>query len=171
MKTRESYSVLPDKFLTQMREATAKLQPPEARYDRIHRVKTASDVLKVMGPAYAALEVEEFVVLCLDAKNVLKRKEVIARGQANVVAVHPREVFVAAIRFRAVGIIAVHNHPTGDANPSADDVLVTERLATVGKLLAIPLLDHVIIGGGTCDLFSFLDSGRMPGPVRVGTGW
>jgi DNA repair protein RadC len=89
---------------------------------------------------------EHFCALFLDAKNQLIRKHTIHIGTLTMSVVGPREVFREAIREGASSLVVVHNHPSGDPTPSPEDIQVTERLAEVGKMLDIFLLDHVIIG-------------------------
>jgi DNA repair protein RadC len=89
---------------------------------------------------------EFFVALLLDAKNQLIRRADVHIGTANTSLVGAREVFREAVKDGAVGIIVAHNHPSGDPTPSPEDVAVTRQLRDAGKLLDIPLLDHVIIG-------------------------
>jgi DNA repair protein RadC len=113
--------------------------------------------------AYAArledLPVEEFHVAILDAQHRLDRDVLITRGILNSSLVHPREVFREAIAERASAVILVHNHPSGDPTPSPDDRLVTEQLAAAGKLLDIPVHDHVIVGCGR--YVSFAEAGLL----------
>lgn len=94
------------------------------------------------------LQVEEFHLLALDSQSQVLREILVTRGLLNSSLVHPREVFRAAIAEAAAGIIVVHNHPSGDPTPSAEDRAVTRQLAEAGRLLDLPLYDHVIIGGG-----------------------
>lgn len=89
---------------------------------------------------------EHFIVVLLDAQNVVMRSATVHIGTLTSSIVGAREVFREAIREGASAVVAVHNHPSGDPNPSPEDIAVTERLAEVGKILEIPLLDHVIIG-------------------------
>lgn len=89
---------------------------------------------------------EFFVALLLDAKNQLIRRADVHIGTANSSLVGAREVFREAVKDGAVGIIVAHNHPSGDPTPSPEDVAVTRQLRDAGKLLDIPVLDHVIIG-------------------------
>jgi DNA repair protein RadC len=88
---------------------------------------------------------EHFVVLYLNARNQLVHKEIISIGTLNASLVHPREVFKPAIDCLTVSIIAAHNHPSGDPEPSEDDMEITKRLQEAGKILGIELLDHIII--------------------------
>lgn len=88
---------------------------------------------------------EHFVALYLNARNQLVQKELVSIGTLNTSLVHPREVFKPAIDCLAAGIIVAHNHPSGELGPSDDDTIVTGKLVRAGKILGIPLIDHVII--------------------------
>jgi DNA repair protein RadC len=92
-------------------------------------------------------EREHFVVLLLNARQRLMRRDVVSLASLNSSIVHPREVFRPAIRNAAAAIVLVHNHPSGDPSPSRDDVEITRRLLRAGELLGIPVLDHVIVAG------------------------
>jgi len=102
---------------------------------------------------------EEFWVLALDAKNRLLHKTRVFKGTLMGSLAHPREVFQVAIKNSAAGIIILHNHPSGDPEPSLEDRKVTAQIAEAGKLLGIPLLDHLIIGNEA--YYSFKDSGVL----------
>jgi DNA repair protein RadC len=91
--------------------------------------------------------VEEFHLLALDSQSRVLREVLVTRGILDSSLVHPREVFRAAIAEAAAGIIVVHNHPSGDPTPSAEDRTVTRQLVAAGQLLDVPLHDHVIIAG------------------------
>lgn len=125
--------------------AIARLMPREARYPRGIRVVAPKDAAMLLVAVLAPLEVEEFHVLLLDARHTVKRHVLIARGSLSGVEVHPREVFVSAIRHRAAAIVCAHNHPSADPSPSAQDIALTERLAATGELVGIPILDHLVI--------------------------
>lgn len=91
-------------------------------------------------------EQECFVVLCLNIRNVLIGAPFVASiGTAYSVEVHPRDVWREAVKRNAAGVIVLHNHPSGDATPSADDLLLTKRLRSVGDLLGIPCVDHIVV--------------------------
>src|ERR1043166_4117848 len=92
------------------------------------------------------LQVEQFRTLVLDGKHRLVGDVLVSQGTLTASPVHPREVFHAAIRSKAAAIVLLHNHPSGDPSPSADDLEVTRRLAQVGDLLGIRVVDHVIVG-------------------------
>jgi DNA repair protein RadC len=94
------------------------------------------------------LEREVFWVLLLDGKNRVQGEVRISEGSLTAALVHPREVFLPAIRAAAAALILVHNHPSGDPVPSAEDRAITERLRQVGELIGIRVLDHVVVGRG-----------------------
>ena len=122
-------------------------------------VRSPRDVVAVFAPRLEDLPVEEFHVAILDAQHRLERDVTVTRGILNSSLVHPREVFREAIAERAAAIILVHNHPSGDPAPSADDRNVTDQLVAAGRLLDIPVHDHVIIGRGRYT--SFAEAGLL----------
>ena len=112
--------------------------------------------------AYVRREVgEAFWILPLDSQSRIctPGPVVITRGLLNSSLVHPREVFHAAIEAHAAGLILVHNHPSGDPTPSAEDRTVTRQLVEVGVLLDMPVYDHVVVGRGR--YVSFAEAGLM----------
>ena len=114
---------------------------------RVQRIREPEDVLRLFGPRLRDLQVEEFHLLALDSQSQVLREVLITRGLLNSSLVHPREVFRAAIAEAAAGIIVVHNHPSGDPTPSAEDRAATKQLCSAGRLLDVPVYDHVIIAG------------------------
>jgi DNA repair protein RadC len=113
----------------------------------IHRIREPDDVVRLFAGRLRDLQVEEFHLLALDSQSQVLREVLITRGLLNSSLVHPREVFRAAIAEAAAGIIVIHNHPSGDPTPSAEDRAVTRQLAEAGRLLDLPLYDHLIIAG------------------------
>jgi len=89
---------------------------------------------------------EHFCILCLNTKNKIVGVHTISIGSLNATIVHPREVFKAAMLNNASAIICLHNHPSGDPEPSREDIETTRRLVEAGKIMGIEVLDHVIIG-------------------------
>ena len=134
------------RLATEARDAGAPLRSPR-------------DVYHAFAPRLEDLPVEEFHVAVLDAQHRLERDITVTRGILNSSLVHPREVFREAIAERAAAIVLVHNHPSGDPTPSADDRLVTEQLVAAGRLLDIPVHDHVIVGRGR--YLSFAEAGLL----------
>ena len=126
--------------------------PPE-------RVRGPADVQRFYGTRLRDLAVEEFHVLALGTQSQILGDLLITRGILNSSLVHPREVFRAAIAEAAAGIIVVHNHPSGDPTPSADDRAVTRQLVDAGRLLDLPVYDHVIVGGDR--YVSFAETGLL----------
>lgn len=105
-------------------------------------------------------EREMFWALPLDSKKrPLADAQVISIGTANGVSVHPRDVFAAAVRWNASAIVVAHNHPSGDAFPSKRDDELTRGLGEAGKMMGIPLVDHIILGGKT--FYSYADDHRL----------
>ena len=95
------------------------------------------------------LEQEVLLLLMLNQKGRLLREKYMFKGTVNASMVSPREIFLEALSSRAVQIILLHNHPSGDASPSREDLNATRRVAEAGELLGISLADHIIIGGHT----------------------
>lgn len=93
---------------------------------------------------------ESFYALHLDVRNHVIGVEEVSKGTLSGVEVHPRELFKGAILNNASKMIIAHNHPSGVASPSREDIQLTERIAKAGEMLGIPLLDHVIVAGSKC---------------------
>lgn len=102
---------------------------------------------------------EHFICLHLDGKNRIVCFDKVSVGSLNQSIVHPREVFKTALLSNAAGILLLHNHPTGDPNPSREDREITHRLKEAGDLLGIRVLDHIIIGDG--QYLSFTEEGCL----------
>lgn len=105
---------------------------------------------------------EQFLALLLDAKNRLIRDIRISEGSLTASIVHPREVFSAILRESAAAVVFLHNHPSGDPSPSAEDIAITRRLSEAGQLLGVRVLDHIIIGRDS--FVSLSDQGYMSSP-------
>ena len=118
-----------------------------ALYDT-NQIKEPGDAALILGKRLEGESKENFLILTLNTKNRVLGCHTISMGSLTASVVHPREVFQAAILDNAASIILSHNHPSGDPNPSREDILVTERLVRAGKLLDIPVLDHIVIGEG-----------------------
>ncbi|MDQ3696594.1 MAG: DNA repair protein RadC [Gemmatimonadota bacterium] len=122
-------------------------------------LRSPRDVYDAFAPRLQDLPVEEFHVAVLDAQHRLERDITVTRGILNSSLVHPREVFREAIAERAAAIVLVHNHPSGDPTPSVDDRMVTDQLVAAGRLLDIPVHDHVVVGRGR--YVSFAEAGLL----------
>lgn len=88
---------------------------------------------------------EHLIVFCLDVHGVAFRREIVSKGILNATLAHPREVFAPAIFHNAASIVVAHNHPSGDIEPSSDDIDITNRLIAAGQILGIEVNDHVIV--------------------------
>jgi DNA repair protein RadC len=108
----------------------------------------AEEAGRYLLPRYSTRPVETFGLLALDVRHRLRREVVVSVGCLTSSLVHPREVFSEAISARAAAILLFHNHPSGDPEPSAEDLALTRRLASAGTLLGISVLDHVVLGAG-----------------------
>ena len=109
---------------------------------------SAKAVAELLRPIMADPSTEEFWLLTLDGKHRVIGACMVSRGTLTASLVHPREVFGPALRLGAAAIIVAHNHPSGDPEPSAEDLAVTRRMVDAGKLLGVPLLDHLVLAGG-----------------------
>ncbi len=124
------------------------------------RLASSADVYNTFWPAMLNERVEVFSCALLDAKLRLLRTEVISRGTLTASIVHPRESYRPAVKSSASGVIFAHNHPSGDPFPSDEDRRITGRLEEVGRILGIPMLDHVIVGSEG-SYYSFADAGDL----------
>jgi len=105
-------------------------------------------VVDYVGPKLGLEAQESFWALSLDARGRALALRCVARGTLTACLVHPREVFAPALRCRAHALVVVHNHPSGDPEPSLEDRQLTARLEDAGQLLGIPLVDHVVVARG-----------------------
>lgn len=108
-----------------------------------NKISSPYDVFKLVKAKIKDYKKEHFYILALNTKNFVVSE--ISIGTLNASLVHPREVFIEAIKARANSIILVHNHPSGDLTPSEDDIKITKELIEGGKILGIEVLDHIII--------------------------
>lgn len=110
-------------------------------------LQSPEDVARIWSPKLRDLRHEEFWALLLTTSNHLMREIMITSGTLNSSLVHPRECFAEALKERAASVIFVHNHPSENPEPSQEDLAITRQLAESGKILGIPVYDHIIIGG------------------------
>jgi DNA repair protein RadC len=125
------------------------------------KITSPSDIVAQYQPHLQHLRKEIFKAILLDTKHQILKDVTISEGSLSASLVHPREAFLPAIRESAAAIIFLHNHPSGDPTPSPEDKELTHRLAEVGLLIGISVLDHVIIGTGTPGYVSFRDAGIL----------
>jgi len=110
--------------------------------------QSPEETARYLLPRYASRPVETFGLLALDARHRLRREAVVSVGCLTSSLVHPREVFQEAVLSRAAALVLFHNHPSGDPEPSAEDLALTRRLAAAGTLMGIEVLDHLVLGAG-----------------------
>ncbi len=122
-------------------------------------VRSPRDIASVYIPLMQNLQYEEFRIIILNNANYLERDLLISKGHLTASLVHPREVFKNAVIESAAGIILLHNHPSGNPTPSPDDIHITKKLVEAGKLMEIPVRDHIIIAGD--EYTSFVNTGLM----------
>lgn len=113
-----------------------------------HIIKSANDVNNLMMEELRYLKKEVFKAILLDTKNQVIKTVDVSVGSLNSSIVHPREVYSEAIKCGSNSIIFVHNHPSGDPTPSAEDIQTTHRLLNAGNILGIKVLDHIVVGDG-----------------------
>lgn len=116
------------------------------RSDTHYTVRSPEDGANFVMEEMRVLKQEHFIALFLNTKNQVLHKTTIFIGSLNASIVHPREVFKEAVRRSAAAIICFHNHPSGDPSPSREDIEVTKRLVSCGKILGVDMLDHIVIG-------------------------
>jgi DNA repair protein RadC len=130
--------------------------------EKRQKVTSSRDVYAVYQhyfPFLHDIKKEIFKILLLDGRHQIFGETTISEGTLTASLVHPREVYAPAIRNSAAAVLLIHNHPSGDPTPSAEDVEITRRLIQGGEILGIRVLDHIVLGDGK--YVSFVDSGLM----------
>lgn len=122
-------------------------------------IRGPEDVHRHFHPVLRHLAQERFIVVLLDGRHRVIRHEMVSQGTLTASLVHPREVFRPALRDAAAAVVLVHNHPSGDPTPSAEDREITSRLARAGELLGIRVLDHVVVA--ECGFASLRELGAL----------
>jgi DNA repair protein RadC len=122
-------------------------------------LRSSGDVYRHYQGRLSSLHRETVYVVLLDARNRILGEAKVSEGSLSAAVVHPRDVFRPVIEESAAALILVHNHPSGDPTPSAEDVTITERLRAAGEVMGIKVLDHVIIGDGCYT--SLLERGHL----------
>ncbi len=123
------------------------------------KISSPNDAAVVMMEEMRYYKKEYFKIILLDTKNNILKVSEISVGSLNSSIVHPREVFAEAIVNSSSSIILVHNHPSGEPEPSNEDIALTNRLAECGKIIGIKIIDHIIIGDGI--FYSFKEEGLI----------
>lgn len=117
------------------------------------KITSPQDVAEIFIPILRDDNKEKFIVVCLNSANKIIKHEVISVGNLNSSVVHPREVFKVAIDNSSASIILIHNHPSGNPEPSNEDMRITKKIVETGKVMDIPVFDHLIIAGETYTSF------------------
>jgi DNA repair protein RadC len=123
------------------------------------RLNTPRQLAAHLLPQYGSRSVEQFGIVMLDTKHRVIRIKIISVGSLDTTVVHPREVFREATSASASAIVLFHNHPSGDPNPSTDDLVLTTRMVNAGDIMGIDVVDHLILADQR--YFSLVESGRM----------
>jgi len=117
------------------------------------KITSPQDVAEIFIPILRDDNKEKFIVVCLNSANKIIKHEIISVGNLNSSVVHPREVFKVAIDNSSASIILIHNHPSGNPEPSNEDIRITKKIVETGKIMDIPVFDHLIIAGETYTSF------------------
>jgi DNA repair protein RadC len=113
------------------------------------KITSPKDIAEFFVPILRDELKEKFLVVCLNSANKVTKFEAISVGSLNSSVVHPREVFKFAIENSSAHIILIHNHPSGNLEPSNEDIVITKKIVEAGKILNIEVLDHIIVGGNS----------------------
>lgn len=124
------------------------------------RICSPDDAVSLCEKLLDNLDREQMIAISLDTKNQPTNVSVVSIGTLNSSMCHPREIFKVAVLSNANSIIISHNHPSGDTSPSNEDIRITERLVEVGKMMGIPIIDHIIMGEGR-RYYSFKEEGLI----------
>jgi len=143
-------------------ELGARIQAPVARQGLV--VRRPEDLHSVLRREFRGLDRERFLALYLDSRHRVLTVETVSIGSLNASLVHPREVFKLAVAVSAAAVIVAHNHPSGNARPSGDDLDLTARLDRCGDLLGVALLDHLVVGD--TEVTSIREYGWPTGPEK-----
>lgn len=133
-------------------------------------IKSPDDVMKLIANELATYDREVFLILNLKVNGQVINMNVCSVGTLNSSLVSPREVFKSSILSNAAAFIAIHNHPSGNLEPSQEDKDITKRLLECGRILDIRMMDHMIVAGESGEMFSFKQEGLMD-EIEWGVGW
>lgn len=137
-------------YVTPVNRRSASVFEIAAKYEALDKMLgiTSPEDVHVLIKDYIFEDQEHFCVLFLDAQNHVIGMNEISCGLVNQTPIHPREAFREAISMNAVSVIFFHNHPSGSKTPSQEDIKITRTLVAAGRILCIPVLDHVIVAKG-----------------------
>jgi len=127
-------------------ELTRRIKSDEKWFSR-KKITSPEDLAEIFIPILRDEIKEKFIVVCLNTSNQIIKFDIISIGNLNSSIVHPREVFKVAVDNNSANIFLIHNHPSGNPEPSREDISITKRLIEAGKIFDIPVLDHLIIAG------------------------
>lgn len=117
------------------------------------KITSPGDIAGIFIPLLRDEVKEKFIIVCLNSANKVIKHETISIGNLNSSVVHPREIFKVAIESSSASIILIHNHPSGNPEPSNEDISITKKIVEAGKIIDIPVFDHIIIAGKTFTSF------------------
>ncbi len=112
----------------------------------VTKISQPEDIVSIFSPKIRNATQEQVFAVFLDSKNNIIASKLIFIGTVNEAVIHPREIFKEAIKHSSVSIVLIHNHPSGNPEPSKEDIKITEVIEQAGKLINIPIIDHIIIG-------------------------
>lgn len=121
----------------------------QSKWSHDKKISSPKDIAEFFVPILRDELKEKFLVICLNSANKVTKFEAISVGSLNSSVVHPREIFKFAIENSSASIILVHNHPSGNLEPSNEDIAITKKIVEAGKILNIEVLDHIIIAGNS----------------------
>lgn len=130
-----------------------------------HKIVSPQAAVDVIGNMLCEMDREVLCVLNLKSDNTPINCNIVSIGAINQTLAHPREMLKSSILSNAANMILLHNHPSGSLQPSKDDTILTDRMIKLCKLVGIPLLDHIIVGGDNHEYFSFKEKGILMNPV------
>jgi DNA repair protein RadC len=125
----------------------------QSKWFSTKKITSPQDVADIFIPLIKDEVKEQFIVVCLNSANKIIKHEIISIGNLNSSVVHPREIFKVAIENNSASIILMHNHPSGNPEPSNEDISITKKIVESGKIMDIPVFDHIIIAGNTFTSF------------------
>jgi DNA repair protein RadC len=127
-------------------EISRRIQSQSKLYSN-RKITSPKDVADIFIPLLRDEQKEKFIVVCLNSANKIIKHETISIGNLNSSIVHPREIFKVAIDCLSASVILIHNHPSGNLEPSNEGISITKKIIEAGKLMDIPVFDHLIVAG------------------------
>jgi len=138
--------------LTAAFELARRIKSSEKWYSK-KKITSPDDIAEIFIPLLRDEVKENFIIVCLNSSNQIIMYEIISIGNLNSSIVHPREVFKVAIDNNSANIFLIHNHPSGNIEPSSEDIAITKKLIEAGNIFEIKVLDHLIIAGDNYSSF------------------